>query len=534
MTALTSTLKRLVEIDVRSLAALRILLGLLIAYDVAVRAADFELFYSDAGLVSIAAARRLAPSPAAWSLFWLHSSDAFQWFLLAATAASGIWLALGWRTRWASVAAWVLVTSLWNRNPLVGNYGDSLLRMLLFWGLFLPWGSAWSLDWIRDLRRGRVDGRARAVCSWASAAILLQLTLVYLFGGLYKWNDDWLHGQALYHALHLEYAARPAARWFVAHEWLLPPLTQATLALELLGPLAMWSPWRTTACRLFALACFLALHVGIELFFSPVYLSYVCAFAWACFLPTSFWESSPLRATLGRLERRLVQRFGRVSPALSSTGCRIAAANGAWRTERLVMGQTQFVNGLCGFFLLYVVLWNVATFDSRLHGFLPPPLRPLGRCMMLWQTWDMFYIPGRHNGWFSVPARLRSGAQVDALWNGRPVDRRYPAPSWDQIRNTRWRVFFYRLGAEQLTWLHPRLAEYLLESWNRSHFGDQQALEVDVVYTHRVGRDERHQDGFASRVVATARVPSPVNTQSPDGGGALERLFQERDLFESP
>lgn len=212
MEAPLSVARRLIGIDVRSLAVVRMLLGLLIVVDIVVRWGDFAIFYADSGIVSLHDSRAITAAPGAWSLYWLSTADAYQQALLAATAVGGVLLLLGCWTRWTTIACWVLVASLWNRNPLVCNYGDTLLRMLLFWGMFLPWGSTWSLDWLRGVRRGKNGVQGVTIHSAASAAILLQLTLLYFFTGLWKWNDDWIQGRALFHALNLEYfAGRPPA-----------------------------------------------------------------------------------------------------------------------------------------------------------------------------------------------------------------------------------------------------------------------------------------------------------------------------------
>ncbi|MEM7004123.1 MAG: HTTM domain-containing protein, partial [Pseudomonadota bacterium] len=59
-------------------------------------------------------------------------------FLLTAAAATS--LLLGYRTRPAGWLTWALVMSLHYRNPMLVDSGDVLLRCLLFWGDFLPWG----------------------------------------------------------------------------------------------------------------------------------------------------------------------------------------------------------------------------------------------------------------------------------------------------------------------------------------------------------------------------------------------------------
>ncbi len=71
------------------------------------------------------------------------------WFavsLLLLEALAALALALGWRTRLATLFCFVLEASLLNRNRMVLIGGDILLVCLLFWALFLPLGARWSVD----------------------------------------------------------------------------------------------------------------------------------------------------------------------------------------------------------------------------------------------------------------------------------------------------------------------------------------------------------------------------------------------------
>ena len=51
-------------------------------------------------------------------------------------------MAVGYRTRAATVAAWVLTMSLHVRNKKVLNGGDAFLRCTLFWAMFAPLDAA--------------------------------------------------------------------------------------------------------------------------------------------------------------------------------------------------------------------------------------------------------------------------------------------------------------------------------------------------------------------------------------------------------
>src|SRR5262249_6448711 len=159
-------------LDVRALAVLRIALGLLLLASLADRAREFTAFYTDAGVLSrvdILSGARFAPWDGA---SWLHP---FGWLpdrwssiaLFVAATVSALSLLVGKQTRASCFLAWSMLTGLDNRNPLVVNAGDDLLRMLLFWSLFLP---------LSALSRSRRDDR---VVSAGTVAFFIQLSVTY-------------------------------------------------------------------------------------------------------------------------------------------------------------------------------------------------------------------------------------------------------------------------------------------------------------------------------------------------------------------
>src|SRR5690606_10376590 len=139
-------LRKTFTLDLRALALLRIGLGALLLIDLYTRATDLEAHYANTGVL---------PLPALFSHEWnpyffsFHTGSGLWqvqaiFFLLAAFFA--VCLLLGYKTRLATVLSWALLVSLHNRNPLILQGGDDLVRMLLFWSIFLPLGSFYSLD----------------------------------------------------------------------------------------------------------------------------------------------------------------------------------------------------------------------------------------------------------------------------------------------------------------------------------------------------------------------------------------------------
>lgn len=127
--------------DPRSLVALRIGLGLLLLIDALLRLPVAALLYADLGWLPRAAALDAAPA-GSWSLHLVEGSalTASLLTLLQGLAAGA--LMIGRHLRWATLACWVLAVSTVARNPLVVTPGEAYAVLLLFWGLWLPWGAA--------------------------------------------------------------------------------------------------------------------------------------------------------------------------------------------------------------------------------------------------------------------------------------------------------------------------------------------------------------------------------------------------------
>ncbi len=131
---------RLFAIDVRSLAALRIAVGVLLLVDLATRWSLLGTLQTDDGPLPRVLVRRQAVE-ASLSLHMLGSSEPFIASLFAVAAMLAVMLTVGYRTLYATIGSWVMLTSLHLRGPVLTDSGDTLLLQLLFWSLFLPLGT---------------------------------------------------------------------------------------------------------------------------------------------------------------------------------------------------------------------------------------------------------------------------------------------------------------------------------------------------------------------------------------------------------
>src|SRR3546814_12295278 len=96
--------------------------------------------------------------------------------------------ALGWRTRLAAIASFVLWASLITRNPIVLIGGDLLLCCLLFWAMFLPLAARSSVDAALSTTPPPHDNLH---VSCASLGILVQAMSVYFVSAIMKSGHAW-------------------------------------------------------------------------------------------------------------------------------------------------------------------------------------------------------------------------------------------------------------------------------------------------------------------------------------------------------
>ena len=497
----SGNLSVLLGIDPRSLALFRICLAALLLCDLAIRSADLSELYSGAAVLPSEAVKAFYHQPGRWSLHFLGGSVAYQATLFVVAAVLAAMLLVGMCSRVAAIGSWVLLISLQMRMPLILNGGDILLRMLLFWAMFLPLGHRWSFDaW----RRPQPAASSGSVLSVASAALLLQLAFMYFFTGMFKYNDVWLDGEAIYYALSLDAYGKPLGRYLLGFPTLLSWLTVATLWLELIGPVLLFIPWRTGTIRLVVMSLFVAMHVAIELSMTVGMFSYVSICGWIVFLPRGFWNV-------------LLGGDGAVSPDLATPT--------ALRPR--VFWIRRSADALCGVLLFYVLVWNIATLPSSRRKFshvMPRPLARLGRILQIGQQWNMFTRPSANDGWYVAAARLKDGSRVDLLRAPAEPDLEVkPDRISAMFPNHRWRKLYRNLTRRANREFQPRVARWLCDHWNAEHAADVHVVEMDFYYIREQTQPNHAPPLRSTRKLCTVRLGSPQET------GIFERAARDAE-----
>jgi hypothetical protein len=449
-------------LDLRALALLRMGLGAVLLLDLAIRGTDLEAHYANLGVLPLAALHEHLWTPYQFSLHAASGMWQAQALLFGMAMAAALALALGYRTRLATGASWVLLVSLQNRNPLIGQGGDDLLRMLLFWGMFLPWGRVWACDARTAPPPARYD-----YASAATVAYVAQLALLYWCTALLKSGPEWTReGTALYYAFSLDQLLLPGGRLLYPYPGLLRGLTFATWYTELLLPFALFIPWGVRWWRLLVLGVLLGFHLGISLtlyvglFFAinmvsvlgllpPLALDWLTprlaphaarARRWRAWLPT--WQA-PWQLRL--------ERSRPVAP-----GWRALVRAGRAGRAGVVLGT-----------LVYVCWWNLDDVAGGRRRWLPEPARWFGYLLRVDQHWGMFApTVFKDDGWYVLEGTTATGRVLDLNRGGQPVTYAKPAAIVSLFKNDRWRKYSENYLFIHNTWMRGYYCNYLLRRWH--------------------------------------------------------------------
>ena len=280
-------MRDMVGIDLRSLALFRVFLAIIIIIDLLVRLSDLQAHYTDWGVLprSIAMANSWAGS---WSIHLMTGSKAGVGLLVGIHLFAAFSLLIGYKTRLMSVLCCLLIVSLQTRNPMVLSGADDTIRLLCIFGMFLPLGARFSIDRVLDPEPRELP---EVLSSVSSIAILAQVSLLYLFTFLFKWNPIWIEeNTALYYMLHLDMFTNQFGEYLLQYPTLLKGMTAFFVWCEFLCPIIMWSPIFTAQTRLLAIFLISSMQIGIATTMGIGMFPFISITALLLFVPSAFWN----------------------------------------------------------------------------------------------------------------------------------------------------------------------------------------------------------------------------------------------------
>ena len=437
----------LFAIDLRALAALRIWLGTIVILFLFNQMGSIDLLYSDQGILPQGLNRQLLGG-GFWSLLWLNGPIGDIRLILIATGLIAGAYTVGYQTKLMNLLLLVLLWSIQMRNPLILTGGDVLLRMLLFWTLFLPVNMVWSVD----ASQSETKNDRWKIANVATVAIMLQIVFMYFFTGIAKLNAFWLNGDAIEYAMNLEMSVKPIGRWLSGYPQLMYIGTIATICAEILTLFLIFIPRINLFNRGMFLGFFLMLHVGIWMTLSIGLFSLTAIGAWLVFVPSDVFNTffgQPVGFDEKQFYRPRFELAGRIT------------------------------NIVAGFFLVYVALQNL------LLVFLPPQslgtLQLFGRATMTIQQFHMFAKPPLFSPWFEYNAQLDSGERVDIFYPERGNTIVKPESVYEYMQTQNWRRIHWNLithpvypPASELVYreIRKRVLLAMIKRWDRENSDD--------------------------------------------------------------
>jgi len=236
-----------------------------------------------------------------WSTYLMSDKLPFQWALLTMHFISACCMFLGYHTQKACFLSWIFTSSIQARTIVLQQGCDGVIRLMLFWSLFIPLGARYSLDTFRaktsyrDLPDLHCEKRRLSI---GTAAIMLQLAMIYLSTGLHKAKDSWWvqENTATQMFFFLDMFASKWGR-LVAQTDLLPPnvIEIAHIVVywgcERIFPILVFSPILTEGIRIVAVTGYLSFHLSLFVFSELGLFPIICMVSWTLFLPSSVFDS---------------------------------------------------------------------------------------------------------------------------------------------------------------------------------------------------------------------------------------------------
>jgi hypothetical protein len=412
---------------------MRIACAILVITDLLIRFSDLKAHYTNEGIWPLPQVFIFGWRPGFWSLHTLFENYWWVFTLFLLQFVFALFLLLGYKTKLSTFIVWSLVLSLHNRNLFILQAGDDVLRLLLFWGLFLPWNARYSIDAIRN--NTTLQGPVLA-----GPGYILLLVSVYLFSALFKTDAEWHQdASAVYYALSLEQLRLPLGDLLYKYPLLMASLTKTVYYSELMIPLLIILPAKKGYFRALAFTLILILNLGIGLSLYVGLFFIINIIAAIGLIPGFVFD-------------KLEKHFGMVKNHHLLT-----------TTHQLLKGTTEALSFTTIALCLMINLQALNTFPFELNKLFSYSVN----AFRLDQYWGMF-SPGvlKQDGWLVYKGLNARGEEWDLRHNNSPVSYQKPLKIVKHYKNDRWRKLAENLQSDHYTFLRHLYCSFHLKQWN--------------------------------------------------------------------
>jgi hypothetical protein len=428
-------LRRLYQLDMRALGLMRIGVAIVVISDIIIRWQDLRAFFTDDGIWPTKLIHTFGWQNGYWCFHELNGSYGFATLLFSIHLLFAIGLLFGFKTRLCTFMVWIFTISLHNRNLFILQSGDDLLRITLFWALFLPWGHTLSLDSKKYSTKERCTGLA-------AMGYLLLIASVYIFTALLKNSNEWHEdASAVYYALSLDQLRLPLGDWLYKHPHFMQFLTKAVYYIELLIPILILLPTKNKWVKLCAVVSIVLLHVGIGL---SLYVGL-------------FWIIN-ITTALAILPSEFLDRF------------KILSISNIGKAKRKVFPATKHVVNIFSAILIALCLILNLSYMSWFSYDLNKPVKVVINVLRLNQFWGMFspHIM-KEDGWLLHEGYTAEGKLWDLYYNLPYIYSDKPEHLVKNFKSDRWRKLLENMQRDDYTFLRPLYCKYWLKRWNKRH-----------------------------------------------------------------
>jgi Vitamin K-dependent gamma-carboxylase len=436
-------LKRYYSFDLRSLALQRISVAFVLILDAYIRINDIVAHYTASGVLPLG-------SFGGFKQIFTYFPDTpityYIWFTVYILSA--FCLLIGYKTKVFTFICWWMLCQIQARNPYILQGGDDLLRLALFWLLFLPTHKRWSAD--SYFSKFQISNNS--YFSFANIGYLCLIASVYFFSALLKNSDEWLKdGSAVYYALSLDQLVLPMGKLIYPYPWLLKILTYSVYYSELILPFFLLSPFKKL--RNITVLVLLMMHLGIG---STLYVGLFFIIGISTLV--TLYQGS----LLDKIDNSAWLRIRIKKPILVR--------------EKIEIITNPMLNVFSILVTVYCLTWNFSSVPSFPFEF-KADFQKIGYTLRLDQKWAMFApTVFKDDGWLIAEGFTKEKQRIN-LFNGEsPIDENKPKSVVKMFKNDRWRKYSENILFVDLSWLRYHYCKYLVKQWNAAH-----TLQVDSI-----------------------------------------------------
>lgn len=416
---------------------MRIGIAFIVIADLLIRGSDLTAHYTDEGVWPTRLIHNFGWKTGNWSLHELSGSYAWVLFLFIFHFIFALFLLFGYRTKISTLIVWLLTISLHNRNLFIQQSGDDLLRLLLFWGLFLPWHLHYSLD----AKKVNIPLKQNIL---ANIGYMLLLSSVYYFTVSLKTSPEWRsEGSAIYYALSLEQLRLPAGDLLYQFPTIMKLLTWFVFYMELAIPILILWPSKKSNLRSIAFVLILLLHAGIGLT-----------------LYVGLFFIINIVSGIGLLPKKIIDTL--------ESKLKIKEESVILKIKKNT-SLNYFTKSICIAVIIISMIINLGAVNWFGYELRKEVWYPVN-VFRLDQYWAMF-SPSilKKDGWFVYHGMDSIGRQYDLYRDNDYVDYNKPEHIVKMYKSDRWRKLAENMQNDGYTFLRPQYCRYIIKKWNEEH-----------------------------------------------------------------